>query len=246
LIVAEEYIEGREYSADFIIDHEEITSIRVARKIRLDSHAFGTTLAYSVPTELPGGVPLSELVIHLKKAASALGIVNAICMADFIISLGRVSMIELTPRIGGDCLPALVEMSCGINTIDLALDFAEGKPVEVPSAENWKHLVGMKLLANEAGTLAGVDVSRLEQDPRTLQVQISRNRGHRIVLPPEDHESWRLGHVIFKARPGEHLAEQCSDLSRKFITTMDKHYDRKQSLRIERCGRPTQSAGPSA
>lgn len=237
-ILAEEFIKGREYSADFIIDGDDLFLIRVAKKLGDDTLGFGTTIAYVVPARLPGWLTRETLIERLRDAATALGLVRAVCMVDFIISKDEVVLLELTPRIGGDCLPPLVRKSCGLDTIRLALDFAEGRKIDIPAPEQWRELIGLRLFASHGGVLSGIDCRALSRDSRVREIEFRHKPGHRIVLPPEDYDSRLLGHVIFEPRPDQSVAAQCAGVKEKIRFDVEQYHDQKLAW-LHKAGRQT-------
>jgi len=193
----EEFIEGPEYSCDFIVENGRAAIIRTACKIRDTQLPFGTTLAYELPAFLPAELTEARLTGCLYDAARAARLERAVCMVDFIVRDGLPLLLELTPRPGGDCLPFLIRQSCGLDMLGLALDFAEGEPVSIPVPEAWRHLLGVRLFAPMAGRLREVDFSDLNADPVVRECYLKRAPGHVITLPPDDYDSWMLGHVVF-------------------------------------------------
>ncbi|MCA9401538.1 MAG: ATP-grasp domain-containing protein, partial [Candidatus Omnitrophica bacterium] len=131
-ILLEQFIPGEEYSCDFILDQGEVRVIRMVKKFSHQKASFGTTAAYILPAEYPAGWDPMRLGNVLKHAAGSLGLTRALAMVDFKIHNGEISLLELTPRIGGDCLPPLISASCGLDMLQAALDFAEGKTIQVP------------------------------------------------------------------------------------------------------------------
>ncbi|MFZ5979654.1 MAG: ATP-grasp domain-containing protein [Candidatus Zixiibacteriota bacterium] len=228
-VLAEEMIAGREYSADFIIEDDRVNIIRVAKKLGEDTLPFGTTRAYEVPAELPSGMDYLMLANRLYEAAQALGFKRAVCMVDFIVSKDEIVFLELTPRIGGDCLPPLVRQCCGLDTIGLALDFAEGKKIEIPSVESWRKHVGLRLFATSGGILSAINCEDAGGDARVKEIYLKRSPGHVIVLPPEDYDSWFLGHVIFEPEPDTGLKAQGDDILKKIKIEVEKRHDRKNT-----------------
>jgi biotin carboxylase len=226
-ILAEEFVVGREYSCDFVIDGSRTILVRVAKKLRAPELPFGTTLAYVVPARLPEWLGHRFLQERLREAALALGLKRAVCMVDFIISQEEIVFLELTPRIGGDCLPPLIHRSSGMDTLGLALDFAEGRRPNIPPRSQWHQFVGLRLFATRAGTIKGVDLTSLSTDRRVKEIFIKRSPGHHIALPPEDYDSWLLGHVIFEPAANECLVDQCKDLRSKLVVDVEPYHDQK-------------------
>jgi biotin carboxylase len=245
-MLAEEFVEGREYSADFIIDGDRVTVIRVAKKIRPSNLPFGTTAAYIVPARLPHWLDPSLLADRLGKAGAAVGLTRAICMVDFIVSHEEIVFLELTPRIGGDCLPPLVRQCCGLDTIGLALDFAEGRRIDIPPAEKWTRLVGLRLFADRSGLITSLSADRLSKGRGVREVYLKRRPGHLVSLPPDDYDSWLLGHVIFEPSGDEDLVAHCEELKKSLVVDVEPHYDQKFIV-ADNAGRgPAQSADASS
>lgn len=224
-ILAEEYIDGPEYSADFIVDGEKITLVRVAKKIRSKKLPFGTTVAYIVPSKLPNDLDEDMFKGKLLKAAIALGLTKAICMVDFIVYNNEIYFLELTPRIGGDCLPPLIRHSCGLDTIKVALDFAENKKLKIPSFNKWKTHVGLRLFAEKEGVFFNINSKKLIDDTRIKEIYLKYKAGHEIALPPEDYSSWILGHVIFEPLGKMKIEKQCDEIFSKISIEIEEYYD---------------------
>lgn len=193
----EEFIAGPEYSCDYLVDHDRIEIIRIARKIPATGQPAGTTLAYVVPAELPQQLDPGRFAIQTHLASRALGIERALCMLDFIVRDGQAVMLELTPRPGGDCLPPLILQASGLDMLGLALDFARGAPVVLPEQSSWRRLVGVRLIAGREGILRRIDTTSLTADARVLEIYLKRRPGHTVVLPPADYDSRILGHIVF-------------------------------------------------
>lgn len=221
VIVVDEFIEGREYSCDVIIDGKNTTVVRIAKKIIRPGHPFGVTFAYIVPSKLPGWLDNRLFIEQLRAAAMALGITRAICMVDFIVSRNTLYFLEMTPRIGGDCLPQLIRQSSGLDTISLALDFAEEKKLHLPELSNWKTTVGLRIFAEQSGILKHIDVDQLQDDNKIKDIYFKRFPGQPIVLPPEDYDSWLLGHILFETDPDTDITTQCRELRSKIKIEME-------------------------
>ncbi len=226
-ILAEEFIDGLEFSSDIIIDGAGIEIIRIAEKIGYLGSSFGTTLAYLIPARLPGWLTHEYLKEKLLGAAHALGVNNAICMVDFMITRDEIVFLELTPRIGGDCLPPLIKESSGLNMLKIALDFAEGKHPTIPPESRWQSLVGLRLFSHRDGIIRHIDTRNLLSDIRVLDVYLKRQAGDHIKLPPEEYDSWLLGHVIFRPREIDKLSDQCHELREKLIVDMEPYHEQE-------------------
>ncbi|MDR3629451.1 MAG: ATP-grasp domain-containing protein [Desulfocapsaceae bacterium] len=215
----EEFIEGVEYSCDFALQNKQVEIIRLTRKVKAPSAPFGTTMAY-IPTtcEAEGLPPLEGL---LAKAAQALGLSRALCMVDFLFSGDEVVFLELTPRPGGDCLPHLLQYAAGLDMLKLALDFAGRTGLDLPGPAAAVGSVGLRLHADRAGRIKEISTELLEKDPRVKSIHLIRQNGHLVILPPEEYESWYLGHVLFTPDPLSDVEGQCEELARLLVVDIE-------------------------
>jgi biotin carboxylase len=224
-ILAEEYIDGQEYSCDLVISQSHAAILRIAKKLGRFDYPFGTTAAYIVPAYYSTQQNGNQLIGQLSRAAAVLGIEHALVMVDFMVMQDEVVLLEMTPRIGGDCLPPLVKMSSGMDTIGVALDFAEGKKWIMPNPTEWKETVGVRFFAPTAGVFKGINILNSLDDPRIQDIYLKRSSGHRVVMPPEDYDSWLLGHILFHPDNSNDLASQCSDILGTINIEMEPFYD---------------------
>ena len=220
-ILIEEFIEGDEYSCDFVIDNGNLHVLRVAKKVSKCNHVFGTTEAYILPVQLPLGFDYWDFLNTIRKAAVVLGIDRALCMLDFIIRDNQPVIIELSPRPGGDCLPDLMLWSGGFDIIGWTIDFAEGTNSNIPDTSKWSTLVGLRLISSHAGTIQRLDIRKILRDPRVMECRLRHSAGHNVILPPFDYDSRVLGHVIFDPDSLENIEDECKDIASKLIVEMD-------------------------
>ena len=221
VFVAEELIEGDEYSCDFVVDGDRVEIVRLAAKIPAHGHSFGTTLAYVVPAALPAGIEPEAFRRQLLGAARAVGIDRSVCMLDVVVRDGQALMLEIAPRPGGDCLPFLIRQSSGLDVLGLTLDVAERRPIAVPPPPAWRRLVGLRLIASRPGLITRFDTRALEADPRVREVYLKHCPGHRVVLPPDDYDSRILGHVVFDPSDAGDLARSCAEMAGKLSIQME-------------------------
>ena len=142
-------------------------------------------------------------------------------MADFVIRDGRPLFLEISPRPGGDCLPFLLRRVWNLDMLKLSLEFARQRPFPTARSSDGNIYIGLRLHASEAGVLRTLDTQPLNQDPRVLEVYLSRKPGHIIRMPPADYDSWILGHVIFLPTEGPDLETQCYELLAAIVVEIE-------------------------
>lgn len=209
LMVAEEFIDGPEYSCDFVIENDEITIIRMTRKIKSGNQPFGTITGYLIPSRLPGKPEQSKLEDILLNGAKCLGIKQGVCMVDFIVNDHQIMLIEMTPRPGGDCLPFLLKESGNLDILKLTLDVAEQKPLKLNGSISFAPHIGIRIHAHKAGVLKGFNTDLLRGDKRIKHQYFIRKPGHVITMPPHDYDSWLLGHMIIEPSDNDYPETQC-------------------------------------
>lgn len=213
-VLCEEWIRGDEFSCDFLVDGPQLKVLRTARKYYSTDLPLGTALAYEIPARLPEEVDDTAFKEQLWRAAHILGLERGLGMADFLYIKGALRFLELTPRLGGDCLPWLIKESCGLDMLQFALDFSEGGSPVAPPSEGWERLIGVRIHAGRSGRLKTVRPCFREHGVTVRSQLWIRRPGDYIQMPPEDYGSWLLGHVIFQPDTSADIPAQIQDLLR--------------------------------
>jgi len=212
-MLMEECVSGQEYSCDFVIRSDQVEIVRLARKYPRGG-LFGTSGAYELISIDASPFEAETLRRSLHAAAVSLGITEACCMVDLFERDGQPVFLELSPRPGGDCLPWLLRAAWDFDTVGMAIDFAEGMPLEPPGAEipPGRSFIGLRLFAEQEGVIKEFDGRALTADPRVREVYFRFLPGHSVRLPPVDYDSWILGHVVYQAESGVPIEEQNREL----------------------------------
>ncbi|MBF0303157.1 MAG: biotin carboxylase, partial [Desulfamplus sp.] len=74
------------------------------------------------------------------------------------------------------------------------------------------NLVGLRIHANKAGILKSIDISMVKSDSRVREIFIKRKPGDQIILPPQNYDSWNMGHIIFEPYEDTPCKDQCMEL----------------------------------
>ncbi len=221
LMIAEEFIDADEFSCDFLLENSRAIVIRLAEKIpAAATTAFGTTMGYVLVDSLPG-VDLSEFARTLARGATTLGLSRAICMADFMVRQGEIFLLEITPRPGGDCLPALIRHALGLDTIMLTLDLAQNRPLPLDPLPSPRPMAGLRVHAAQNGVLKKINWETVAKDPRVKEICPLRRAGDKIRLPPEDYDSFLLGNIIFAPNDKSTVRKECRSLLERLTVEME-------------------------
>lgn len=123
--IVEEFIEGYEFGAQAFVVNNRVLYVLPCGDV-----------TYLSKTNIPVGhyAPLdvekelySDIVEQSKKAIRALGLNNCAVNIDMILKDGKVYLIELTGRIGANCLPQLSSIYYGLDVYKLIIDVAFGE-----------------------------------------------------------------------------------------------------------------------
>ena len=125
----EEFIEGEEYSVEYISYKGQHTFLALTKK-------FTTGDTHFIETGHMQPAPVSEdILLNVKKvvehALDTLKIKNGASHSEIKIHNGKITIIEIGGRMGGDCIGSdLVRLSTGYDFVNMVIDVACGeKPV---------------------------------------------------------------------------------------------------------------------
>lgn len=133
--IIEEFIEGEEFSAEYISFGGCHHFLTVTKKFTTGAPHFIET-GHVQPAALPEPV-LARVRAEIEKGLDALGIQNGASHPEFKISKdGSVHLIEIGARMGGDCIGSdLVPLSTGYDFLKMVIDTACGLPPEILPVE---------------------------------------------------------------------------------------------------------------
>lgn len=125
--VIEEFVEGDEYSAEFISYNGEHHFLAITKKFTTGAPHFIET-AHMEPVQLEE-IEKEKLINIIKKALDSLQVKNGASHSEFKIdNHGNIKIIEIGARMGGDCIGSdLVKISTGYDFVDMVIDVACGK-----------------------------------------------------------------------------------------------------------------------
>ena len=136
--IIEEYLEGKEYSA-------EIISYKGKHKLLTITKKFTTGSPHFIETghDEPAGInkkALPKIKEDLYKALDALHIKNGASHAEFKLDEDDIlHIIEIGPRMGGDCIGSdLVHLSTGYDFMKMVIDIAENKEPDLTKDPSYK------------------------------------------------------------------------------------------------------------
>ncbi len=122
--IIEEFIEGYEFGAQAFVVNGKVLYVLPCGDITYLSKT-NIPVGHYAPLELDGELAKSVYEQSVK-AIRAIGLNNCAVNIDMILKDGRVYLIELTGRVGANCLPQLSSIYFGIDVYKMIIDVALG------------------------------------------------------------------------------------------------------------------------
>ena len=199
-LVVEDFIPGREYALESILDHGELnTLVCFDKPDPLDGPYFEETI-YVTPSRLPN--PTQEEIRHaVQRACRLAGLVTGPVHAEMRVNAEGVWLLEVAARsIGGLCGTALNHV-LGITLEELILRHALNEPVALSSSREGAGV--MMIPIPRRGIYRGVrNLESALEVPGIIGIRITAQAGQ-IIAPPPDGASY-LGFIFsLCANPAE-------------------------------------------
>ena len=129
-VIVEEYIEGWEFGAQAFVYKNEVLFVMPHGDETYMSHT-AVPVGHSVPLACDKTV-YEQTEVAVRSAIKALGLNNCAVNVDLILKDNTVYVIELTGRVGANCLPELVQINFGVEYYKMIAAMALGEnPLEL-------------------------------------------------------------------------------------------------------------------
>jgi len=158
VVIAESYIDGKEFGAQAFIYHDEVVFV-MEHGDTLYHGASTVPIGHYVPwggSEAMAGKAANVV----KQAIGALGLNNCAVNVDLMESEGNVYVLELTGRAGANALPEIVSIATGIDYYSMIVAMALGEdPRQIWNRRNSKYLAvaaGMMMPPNRSGKVVSL------------------------------------------------------------------------------------------
>lgn len=195
--IVEEYIEGEEFGAQAFIYENEILFIMPHGDNTFMSHT-AVPVGHYVPLKLEKDI-LTQTQNVVESAIKAVGLNNCAVNADLIVRDNKVYVIEITGRVGANCLPELVESKYGIEYYKMIAAMAVGdNPVKFWENRNSYETAALaKMIINteKDGILERIEYER-EKDPDIVEVTFFKHTGDEIRKFVDSNDC--IGQMIVK------------------------------------------------
>ncbi|MDU5086292.1 MAG: ATP-grasp domain-containing protein [Anaerococcus vaginalis] len=196
--IVEEFIEGYEFGAQAFVYNNEVLFVMPHGDETYMSHT-AVPIGHYVPLDVKDDI-IEKTKIEVKKAIKALRLNNCAVNVDMILKNDEVYIIELTGRVGANCLPELVEINYDIEYYKMIASMAISEnPLEFwskKSKENKAGLARMIIETKESGILKEI-VNSNEKDDDIVEITFFKEENDEIRKFENSNDC--IGQVIVKA-----------------------------------------------
>lgn len=218
--IVEEYIEGWEFGAQAFVYNHDVLFVMPHGDETFMSHT-AVPVGHYVPLECDENV-LHQTEDVVKKAIKALGLNNCAVNVDLILKDEKVYMIELTGRVGANCLPELVEIYYGIEYYKMIAAMAVGEnPLSYWDNRSTDYSAGLsKMIISEhkQGKMNNIKYNGIIDDD-ILEITFFKQPGDSINI--FENSSDCLGQIIVKGPTLSICKEKANDISKNIIIELD-------------------------
>lgn len=178
--VLEEFLEGSQHTCEGTLVAGHLGFHLVTDRATA-APPFVATTGHSVPSRL-GPAGRATLVDLIERIFTLLDVKDTVFDCDFVADGDRITIIEITPRLGGNSLSALIRASCGVDLVAYAIRQACNDAPEPLTQVDPLPTVNCILGVDRAGVLT-YDLARVESlrnEPWVSQLQMDCAPGTRV------------------------------------------------------------------
>jgi len=212
-VVIQKYIEGHQGTAEGVLSNGSIVAIFITdRQTATDPYV--ATIGHRLPSRLPSDMA-ERIAKLLQDVLSTLGITDGVFDCDFVVSGDGVFVLELSPRLGGNCIARLIRHASGFDILQYAIQFAcrDAQPCSVaaPLRPTAVILLGTerpgRLDYNEA------ELCALRKEPWVLTAELDCARGTMVSAFTDGRR--RVGEAFLVADDRDELDQRVSEFCRR-------------------------------
>lgn len=195
--IVEEFLEGEEFGAQAFVYNGEIIYFLPCGDITYSSYT-NIPVGHYAPIKLSTS-DFDDARNQVELAINALGLDNCAVNVDFIKSNGKTYVIEITGRVGANCLPEIVSVYYGIDVYKMILDASLGLDVKKYFAENKKEPMACyaKILYSEKRGILKKITNNNELEENVIDISFYVKEGQKINAFTNSKDC--IGQVIVKA-----------------------------------------------
>jgi len=211
-ILAEEYIEGQDIGGVCLIREGSIIFFQLTKKYVNNRFV---PFAHVVPLDI-NAPDISKIRKIINNLIEQFSIANAVFDIDIRLNKNGPYVIELGGRLGGNCIPLLLECYTNVDLIKEVINMSLGMPNEIDVQYAQSHYAVRILGSPKDGKLQEIkEIDDFINGADIVELQIDCDTGAEVKS--FENSSNRLGHVIFKADTHHVLEDGIRALENIFV-----------------------------
>jgi len=191
-VIVEEFIEGREFSVEVLIQNHIPNIIAVTEKFTDGvNNKFFVEEKHLIPARISAD-EYKEFETVVSKAVISIGLNNSAAHVELKISNRGLFIIEIAGRLGGDYITSdLVPLATGVNMLSNVLEIALGNNINTIKTKN--NFAGICFLTPQNYTVTIERIRKMNQNEKIISKEVKEFKDGMELKSSLD----RLGHYIF-------------------------------------------------
>ncbi|MGH6824143.1 ATP-grasp domain-containing protein [Methyloceanibacter sp.] len=220
MVCVEEFVSGRECSGDGILIDGELSFARITDKYL---NAFAVT-GHSVPSTLSDH-DQQRVRSAVEDCCKAVGYDRGPLDFDVKVAPDRVVVLEMSPRTGGNGIPAVITRATGVDVEEATIRLALGeawRPPETGGAGQHRRRAGSLIFGSQSGgtlTKAGSFAQVRQSVPELIELNFAVPIGSPVR--PFEHNGNLIGYAVFDCEPPATYA----DVAQRIADALDIQVD---------------------
>ncbi|MER9696321.1 ATP-grasp domain-containing protein [Mesorhizobium sp. M0179] len=177
-ILVQEYIRGKEYSAEIIASNGVPHCLGIIAKHKGPRPCF-VEVGHDFPAPLPEP-SLEELASFAAGAVSALGLEFGPAHVEFVMAESGPVVIEVNPRMAGGMIPVMLSHVLGTSILDMVIKLYAGEEFAPPHSSKRAGAIRFRL-ADKSGKLKSLAFSR-NPEPAVPEAGLLKFEGQQIQI----------------------------------------------------------------
>ena len=190
-VIAEEFVSGREFSVEVLIQNSRVEIIAITEKSTGgDGYLFFVEEQHIVPASVTE-IEANAIRDTVRRAVIAAGLNDCASHTEVKLSSSGPVIIEIAARLGGDFITSdLVPLATGVSMLENVLRIALGE--EIKTRQQWSRFAGIRFVTPETHERAKSHFELICNDPRVCGLEMHEKPDGATLRSSLD----RLGHCI--------------------------------------------------
>lgn len=216
--ILEAFLAGTQHSCDGVLEDGFVRLALVTdRATAAPPHT--ATMGHVVPSRLPQSRQ-RDAVGAIQRVFNLLGVRNGPFDCDFVVDHGQITLIEMTPRLGGNSLCSLMRAALGFDVTEYAVRHACGDRPSAPEVRNPRPAAVIILGAERAGRLVWneTEVDLLRNEPWVDSLTLDYS--YRASVRPFVDGRGRVGEALIVGASRQEVVGRAAELKDRLALTV--------------------------